>query len=103
MLAELKKNTSEETREHRLTLGLWLRTLREQKGLSQRELADILELDYYTFISQLENGRGKIPAHRYEAWARALGQPPKDFVKRLLSYYEPMTYRILFEDEQTGS
>jgi len=99
MLAELKRHTPEETREHRLTLGLWLRSLREERGLSQRELADILELDYYTFISQLENGRGKIPAHRYVEWARALGQNPREFVKRLLSYYEPMTYKVLFEDE----
>ncbi|RXV59034.1 XRE family transcriptional regulator [Roseovarius sp. A46] len=99
MLAELKKSTPEETREHRTTLGLWLRSLREERGLSQRELADILELDYYTFISQLENGRGKIPAHRYVEWAQALGQNPRTFVKRLLSYYEPMTYSILFEDK----
>lgn len=99
MLAELKRNSPEETREHRMTLGLWLRSLREEKGLSQRELADILSLDYYTFISQLENGRGKIPTHRYVEWAEALGQEPKAFVKRLLSYYEPMTYKILFEDD----
>lgn len=102
MLAELKRNTPEETREHRATLGVWLRALREERGLSQRDLADSLELEYYTFISQLENGRGKIPAHRYVEWADALGQNPKDFVKRLLSHYEPTTYNILFEDEQAA-
>lgn len=102
MLAELKRNTPEETREHRMTLGVWLRNLRENCGLSQRELADILDLEYYTFISQLENGRGKIPAHRYVEWAHALGQNPRDFVKRLLSYYEPTTYNILFEDEKVS-
>ncbi len=99
MLAELHKNTPEETREQRVTLGLWLRSLREEQGLSQRDLADILSLDYYTFISQLENGRGKIPTHRYVEWANALGQNPQDFVRMLLKHYEPMTYRILFEDE----
>ena len=52
MLAELHKTSPEETKEQRVTLGLWLRSLREEQGLSQRELADILSLDYYTFISQ---------------------------------------------------
>jgi transcriptional regulator with XRE-family HTH domain len=98
MLAELKRNSPEEAREHRIALGLWLRTLREERGLSQRALADILSLEYYTFISQLETGRGKIPEQRYAEWAEALGQEPKDFVKVLMSYYQPTTYRILFED-----
>ena len=98
MLAELHKITPEESKEQRIALGLWLKSLREECGLSQRDLADILSLDYYTFISQLENGRGKIPAHRYSEWAVALGQDPREFVKTLLSYYEPTTYRILFED-----
>jgi len=99
MLAELHKTSPEATKEQRLSLGLWLRSLREERGLSQRELADILSLDYYTFISQLENGRGKIPTHRYVEWANALGHKPKDFVRMLLKHYEPMTYRVLFEDE----
>lgn len=102
MLAELHKSTPEEAKEQRTALGQWLRTLREAEGLSQRELADRLNLDYYTFISQLENGRGKIPTHRYAEWAVALGQQPKSFVRELLRHYEPMTYQILFEDDATG-
>jgi len=98
MLAELQKLTPEEAKEQRAALGLWLKSLRETEGLSQRELAGRLSLDYYTFISQLENGRGKIPAHRYAEWAAALGQEPRCFVRELLRYYEPLTYSILFED-----
>lgn len=100
MLAELHKSTPEEAKEQRATFGQWLKALREAEGLSQRDLADRLSLDYYTFISQLENGRGKIPAHRYAEWAIALGQEPKSFVKTLLKYYEPLTYQILFADEE---
>jgi transcriptional regulator with XRE-family HTH domain len=99
MLAELQKTSPEETKEQRLALGQWLRALREEQGLSQRDLSDILSLDYYTFISQLENGRGKIPTHRYVEWAQALGCDPKKFVKTLLKHYEPMTFKVLFEDE----
>lgn len=98
MLAELNKTTPEEAKENRVTLGLWLRALREERGMSQRELADSLSLDYYTFISQLENGRGKIPSHRYVEWAQALGQDPREFVKMLLKHYEPTTFNVLFEE-----
>ena len=74
MLAEVQKISPEEAKEQRAALGVWLKDLREQADLSQRELADKLSLDYYTFISQLENGRGRIPVHRYAEWAEALGQ-----------------------------
>jgi transcriptional regulator with XRE-family HTH domain len=96
MLAESYKFTPEESKEQRAALGLWLKSLREQVGLSQREMADRLSLDYYTFISQLENGRGKIPAHRYVEWADVLGQDHKTFVRELLRYYDPLTYQVLF-------
>ncbi len=97
----LAKNTTvqKDARQHRLEMGAWLKSLREARGLSQRDLANALSLDYYTFISQLENGRGKIPAGRYLDWAAALGQEPRAFVKVLFSHYDPNTYEILFGDE----
>lgn len=98
MIASQRKTSSEESREHRLALGVWLRDLREEQGLSQRDLSDALGLDYYTFISQLENGRGKIPSSRYRDWAQALGQDPKSFVRKLLMHYDPVSYDILFSD-----
>ena len=81
----------------RADLGVWLKSLREACGLSQRQMATMLSLDYYTFISQLENGRGKIPSSRYLDWAQALNQDPRSFVKSLLSHYDPVTYGILFD------
>ncbi|SMO80085.1 Helix-turn-helix domain-containing protein [Thalassovita litoralis] len=102
MLAETHKTSPEELKEQRVALGTWMRELREDRGLSQRDLADLLSLDYYTFISQLENGRGKIPTHRYAEWAAALGQDPKVFVKNLLKHYDPMTYQILFDEEDAA-
>jgi transcriptional regulator with XRE-family HTH domain len=95
MLAKSQVQPSETT-ELRQAAGLWLKETREAAGISQRELAKVLELDYYTFISQLENGRGRIPPNRYRDWARALGVDEKTFAKRLLSYYDPVTYEILF-------
>ena len=58
--------------------GRWLKEQREKAGLSQRQLAFKVGADYYTFISQLETGRGRIPPDRYRDWAEALGVPPRD-------------------------
>lgn len=79
--------------------GAWLRSLRDQAGLSQRELARRVEIDFYTFISQIEAGRGRLPPDRYEAWANALGVEVQPFVKKLMSFYDPVTYRLLFPNE----
>jgi transcriptional regulator with XRE-family HTH domain len=94
--------STSKTKHSRAPLGAWLKSLREERGLSQRQLAEQLSLDYYTFISQLENGRGKIPSSRYMEWAHALGQEPREFVKTLLSSYEPETYDILFGEQKAN-
>lgn len=79
--------------------GRWLRELRERRGLSQRQLAELVGTEYYTFVSQLETGRGRIPSDRYVVWAKALGVEPREFVYNLMRYYDPVTFRILFEDD----
>jgi transcriptional regulator with XRE-family HTH domain len=76
--------------------GRWLKQRREHLGLSQRQLADLVGAEYYTFISQLETGRGRIPPDRYNDWAHALKMPGPDFVREMLRYYDPITHDILF-------
>ena len=77
--------------------GRWLKGLRERAGLSQRQLANKVGTEHYTFISQLETGRGRIPPDRYLEWASALGVAAKPFVQEVLRYYDPITYEILFQ------
>lgn len=77
--------------------GLWLKERREAAGLSQRELAACVGIDYYTFISQIEAGRGRVPAERYEAYAAALNVSPRIFTLTMLRYNEPILYRLLAE------
>jgi len=77
--------------------GTWLKELRGRAGLSQIQLADVLGFKYYTFISQVENGFGRVPVESMEAWGKALNVGPSEFAKRLLSFYEPELYRLLFE------
>lgn len=87
---------SDEAKALRREGGAWLKELRLAAGLTQHQLAELVGTEYYTFISQLETGRGRIPPERYLAWAEALGLDPTEFVRELLRYYDPLTYRILF-------
>ncbi|MBP8937607.1 MAG: helix-turn-helix transcriptional regulator [Agrobacterium sp.] len=88
---------SEDSRQDlRHQAGGWLRSMREEAGLSQRELAERVGALYYTFISQIESGKGRIPPERYESWAEALGIDARDFAIRMLGFYEPTTHRLIF-------
>lgn len=96
MYAHPQQGTGHDVLKLRREAGKWLKELREQRHLTQRQLAELVGVEYYTFISQLEVGRGRIPPDRYERWANALGVNPAEFVKHLLRYYDPETYRLLF-------
>lgn len=91
-----KMRGSTVTGELRKEAGLWLRARREDLGLSQRELARRVNMEYYTFISQIEGGRGRVPAERLEDWAAALELEPRDLAKTLMQYYDPYMYRLIF-------
>lgn len=82
--------------------GQWLKGAREAAGLTQAELAEVVGLRYYTFVSQVESGLGRVPIDLQAAWATALGDDPQRFAKHLLGYYEPELYRLLFGNVATG-
>jgi transcriptional regulator with XRE-family HTH domain len=86
-----------EAKQARKRAGDWLKELRGRAGLSQIELAERLGFKYYTFISQVENGFGRVPTESMEAWALALKTDPSEFARRLLSFYDPELHRLLFE------
>jgi transcriptional regulator with XRE-family HTH domain len=96
MYTHPQRRTAKLTQKLRDQAGRWLRELREKRGLSQRDLAQKVGAEYYTFISQLEHGRGRIPPDRYLLWADALGVEPREFVRGLMAYYDPVTYGIIF-------
>jgi transcriptional regulator with XRE-family HTH domain len=91
--------TSLNTKELRKRAGAWLKTQRRNAGLSQIDLATGLGLRYYTFISQVENGFGRVPSESMQLWARCLGIPASVFARNLLAYYDPHLYRLLFEED----
>ncbi len=99
MYTHPQRRTAKLTQKLRSKAGRWLRELREKRGLSQRDLAEKVGAEYYTFISQLEHGRGRIPPDRYLLWADALGIEPREFVLGLMPYYDPVTYNVIFGRE----
>jgi transcriptional regulator with XRE-family HTH domain len=90
-----------EAKQLRKEAGAWLKSLRRAAGLSQTDLAEQLGFRYYTFISQVENGFGRVPSESMEAWAKALNVPRAEFAKTLLGYYDPQLYRLLFKGRRS--
>lgn len=98
MYAHQTKLGTEEVQELRREGGRYVRALREAAGLSQRQLAAKIEVEFYTFVSQIETGRGRIPPDSYRIWADALGIDVKEFVRNLMRFYDPITHGILFAE-----
>ncbi len=86
----------EEVKELRRQAGAWLKNRRTEVGLTQRALAEAVGLEYYTMVSMIEAGRGRIPPDSYLAWASALRMQPAEFVRTLMQFYDPITHAILF-------
>ena len=97
MYGNPQRRTAADVQTLRREGGQWLRARREGAGLSQRQLAARVGADYYTFISQLETGRGCLPPDRYREWAEALGLDTRQFVTELMRFYDPITHEILFD------
>jgi transcriptional regulator with XRE-family HTH domain len=86
------------TKSLRQEAGRWLKAARERAGLTQADLAERVGLRYYTFVSQVESGLGRVPIETQGAWAVAVGLNPAEFARTLLRYYEPELHRLLFDD-----
>lgn len=83
------KANGEEAKRLRKQAGAYIQKLRVDKGLSQLDLSKRLGYEYYSFISQVENGIVRVPPDALGAWARALGVDKGTFALNLLRYYEP--------------
>jgi len=90
---------NEESLALRSNAGVFLKALRTQTQLTQRDVAEALGLRYYTMISQIESGAARVPPEQYAAYAKTLGVDPALFVRKLTQYYDPHTYRALFGNE----
>lgn len=95
-----KKKESAKFSELRREAGAWLKLKRLDRGLSQSQLAAKLGSDHYTFISQIEIGKSRIPPERYLDWARALDIPEREFIRHMLRFYDPAIHAVMFREER---
>lgn len=92
-----------QTKVLRQQAGRWLKAAREHAGLTQAQLSEEVGLRYYTFVSQVESGVGRLPIETQAAWAKALRLDEAEFAKTLLAYYEPELHRLLFGTAASAS
>lgn len=90
---------ADNAKELRRQLGYWLKKRREEAGLTQAQLASQLDLRYYSFISQVENGACRIPQDLYASWADGLGVSREEFARTILEHVEPGLAEMLFPDD----
>lgn len=83
--------------------GAYVKGLREKAGITQAQLAKSLGLEYYTLISQIENGKTRVPPDQMLRWAQELDVEPRLFGQRLLQYYDPFMWQLLFGPPPKGS
>lgn len=79
----------------RANAGQHIKRLRMDAGLTQKELSEVLSLKYYTFISQVENGQGRLPPNLWVKTAKALDVDVVEFGLRMLEYYDPHAYHAI--------
>ena len=89
---------SEETRELRKAAGAWLRGVRERQGLTQHDVGTFAGYRYYTQYSALEQGTGRVPPERYAWVAAALGVEARFFARKLMRFYDPITFSVLLNE-----
>lgn len=87
--------SSKEARILRAEAGDYIKRLRIDKQLTQKQVSNELGLDYYTFISQLECGQGRLPPKMWVSMAKILGQDPKEFSLTMLSFYDPYAHQAI--------
>ncbi|MCK5934515.1 MAG: helix-turn-helix transcriptional regulator [Fulvimarina manganoxydans] len=76
--------------------GALIKDLRENTGLTQVDLAERLGYKFYTRVSQIERGIGRVPPEEFAAFADALGVEVRPFVLSLLRSYDPLVFEIAF-------
>jgi len=88
---------SRETQERNIGLiGSVIKAKREEIGMTQKALADLLGLNYYTMISQIERGYVTLPPSMWVPMANALRFDVEHWVLQCLDELHPDTYRALF-------
>lgn len=81
---------------NRYTVGIRVQEARTQKGMTQKELAELLELQYCSMISQIELGYISLPASLWIPVSEALSLSRCDWVLDCLSEIQPQIFSSIF-------
>lgn len=82
--------------EKRKQFGEQIQAWRKAAGLTQAQLADRVGQRYYTFISQVEIGKVRIPPQDLPRWAKALSISSADLALKHMEFNEPELFNILY-------
>ena len=93
MLSDKRKTRNQES------IGNQLKGYRINRGLTQKELADKIGVEYYTMISQMELGYMAIPPALWLPIAEELQIDAQQWVLTLLVEYQPELYKALFRNK----
>ena len=88
--------SSDDAKMRRKQSGMYLKNLRSKAKLTQKALAEKVGLEYYTFVSQIENVSGRVPVALYRAFADAYGVDVQAFSRFMLRLYDPDLYGWVF-------
>lgn len=80
--------------EYRTIVGNWLRAKRQEAGLTQKQVNDLIDVES-NLVAAVESGRSTIPPSRYEALANALSVSHEEFATFLLRYDNPWLYKMI--------
>lgn len=95
-LDEMNAKKKKVDSENRWEFGQFLKRCRNSKGYTQPQMAEAVGQNYFTVISQIENGSGKIPTTDIHLWAEALGVPTPDLAKAYVKAYDRPLFEALF-------
>jgi DNA-binding XRE family transcriptional regulator len=77
-------------------LGKVIKEHRAKVGMTQKDLAAVLDIEYYTMVSQMELGYMSIPPSLWGKLARALDMDKHVWALRCLHTYQPDVFKALF-------
>ena len=95
MYSSQQQISSPEVVELRKEAGLWLKELREKRGLSQRQMAEKVGGIITPSSLNWSQGAAGYPRPIFGV-GRGFGRRAEVFVRNLLRSYDPVTYSILF-------
>lgn len=80
----------------RKRFGAFLRGKREEVGLTQMEIASLVNYGWIAMVSQIERGVSALPAHDLSLWAQALRMDAATLANMWVYYIEPDVYAALY-------